>query len=86
MKWNANQIAVRDKMSSEFNYELETTFETIEESKRSSLPDKVMLNTHPQRWSNGYLEWLGEYSTQSLKNILKRQIVQKGKKGAYYVN
>ncbi len=77
MKWNASEIAVRDKVTSQFDLKFETTFEIIEAIKKSKLPKKIMINTHPQRWSNSYPEWLGEYSTQSIKNIIKKQIVKK---------
>jgi len=34
------------------------TWDIIEEADKGLLPNKVMLNVHPQRWSDNPVEWI----------------------------
>ncbi|RZB29722.1 MAG: hypothetical protein SRB1_02002 [Desulfobacteraceae bacterium Eth-SRB1] len=56
------------------------TWEIIEAAERGVLPDKVMINTHPQRWTDNSLEWMKELVWQNIKNLAKKFIVSR--KGA----
>ncbi len=40
------------------------------------LPDKIMMTFHPQRWNDKPLPWLKELVFQSVKNQLKKVLVQ----------
>jgi len=79
MEWNASHVSVRDKVKSPFKFVFDTTFDIIDTLQKKKLPDIMMVNTHPQRWSNVFLERTYEYFLQSLKNLIKKQIVQKSK-------
>ena len=37
----------------------------------------VMINTHPQRWTDNKTEWILEYITQNVKNLIKKIIVNR---------
>lgn len=41
----------------------------------SDFPLQVMINTHPQRWSNNIREWTIELVAQNLKNVIKRLLI-----------
>ena len=56
-----------------------STFDIIAAVQRGLLPDKIMLNTHPQRWTNNPVEWTKELVWQNVKNVVKRIIVRRGK-------
>lgn len=68
--WN-NKSSVRDKVSSSFNIKVNSTKELIDLFKNDQLPRKIMINIHPQRWTNNYFEWWAELIIQQTKNILK---------------
>jgi hypothetical protein len=48
-----------------------TTFDLIDAVRSGKLPDKIMITTHPQRWTDNLAEWLVEYLSQTLKNGIK---------------
>lgn len=49
-----------------------STDELIEEALNNRLPDRLIINTHPQRWSDNPLEWVTELIIQNLKNQVKK--------------
>lgn len=51
-----------------------TTEELIAAARRSELPQGLILNTHPQRWTNSLLPWATELILQNLKNQVKRMV------------
>jgi hypothetical protein len=65
---------VRDKVVSDFNFAFRSTNEIISSIKGDLLPNKIMINFHPQRWNQDLLPWLFEKYTQRAKNPLKRLI------------
>lgn len=56
-------------------YRFRSTFDIINSAETNSLPDKIMLTIHPQRWTNRPLPWLRELIWQKVKNIGKAVIV-----------
>lgn len=76
-KWDGNKVSVRDKVDSKFDLSFHTTDELIEAFKNGKLPNQIMQNIHPQRWSNNRLEWLQELVLQNIKNSIKKAIFVK---------
>ena len=72
--WNGERFSVRDKVKSTFNLHFKTTNDIINTLQSETLPDKIMITTHPQRWTNKPFAWLTEFVLQSLKNIVKLMI------------
>jgi hypothetical protein len=75
--WNNEKISVRDKVNSSVLLSINSTFNLCEIIKIGNIYDKILLNTHPQRWSDNLFEWVFEYYYQGLKNIIKRIIFVK---------
>lgn len=75
--WNNGSVSVRDKVESGFRHRFHSTFDIVAAGRRRQLPDKIMLNTHPQRWNDVYAKWLLELLVQNQKNIIKTWIVKK---------
>jgi hypothetical protein len=73
--WNNKAGSVRDKVQTNFTNNYNSTDVIISAIKNGSMPDKVMINTHPQRWSDNNVEWISEYVTQTIKNIIKKSII-----------
>lgn len=72
--WNGFDVSVRDKINvadqfREFRYK--STFDIIKAFRQSSLPDKIHMTFHPQRWCDNPVDWSRELIFQSLKNLIK---------------
>ena len=76
--WDGDKYNVRDKaigQSADKKVKVHTTDELIRLLTHSASAREVMINTHPQRWTDNKTEWLLEYTTQKAKNIIKRFLV-----------
>jgi len=49
----------------------------VKKIQHNELPDKIMLNVHPQRWNDKFVPWVSELVGQNVKNVVKRMIVRK---------
>ncbi|MDR2824173.1 MAG: hypothetical protein LBB41_03115 [Prevotellaceae bacterium] len=74
--WNGERFSVRDKVQSHFNLHFKTTFQIINSLENNALPPKIMITTHPQRWTDNQFAWTKELILQSAKNIIKRLIIK----------
>ncbi len=71
-KWNNADASIRDKVQSSFDIKIDSSFHFIQLLKEDALPDKMMINTHPQRWDDALLPWVRELVMQNVKNVIKR--------------
>ena len=78
--WNHSNASLRDKVNSKFDITIKDTNHLIEKIQNNELPDKIMINTHPQRWTDNPVEWTKELVWQNMKNVVKKFIVSR--KGA----
>jgi hypothetical protein len=46
-------------------------------AQQGRLPDKIMINTHPQRWEDRPLPWIKELVWQNVKNRVKGVLVKR---------
>lgn len=74
--WNKTESSVRDKVNTGYAFRFRSTADIIEAFKSDSLPRVVMLNIHPQRWSDNYYFWAKELIFQNLKNIIKKLLIK----------
>ncbi len=79
-KWNCSYSNLRDLIDAQNNINIKSTQELIDVIKREKLPKKLMINTHPQRWSNETIFWYKEFVFQNFKNVIKRLIKTYGKR------
>jgi hypothetical protein len=56
-------------------YSFHSTIDIINASKEGLIPDKIMINIHPQRWTNKPFSWVKELIWQNVKNVGKRFLV-----------
>ncbi len=75
-KWNNAGASIRDKVESSFDIEIKNTFHFIELIKSNQLPDHMIINVHPQRWTDDSVSWLGELVKQNIKNVIKRNLIR----------
>lgn len=80
-RWDGFRVSVRDKIP-EYQEQWEAkgwryhrTDEIIKAIKEGRFPKQVMVNTHPQRWTDNKFQWTKELLLQSGKNLIKRLLV-----------
>ena len=74
--WNNYKASVRDKVNSKFDITIKDTNHLIDKIQNNELPDKIMINVHPQRWNNKYIPRVSELIKQSVKNVIKRYLLE----------
>lgn len=71
--WDGFKVSVRDKVATTVNWpEYHTTQQIIEAIENKTFPSMVMMNFHPQRWTDNKYLWLSELVKQSIKNSIKK--------------
>ena len=79
--WDGYKVSVRDKIPVYQDQWVKqglvyhTTDDLIQALNQGQLPARIMITTHPQRWTNNILAWSKELLMQSLKNIVKRLLI-----------
>ncbi|MDD3563529.1 MAG: hypothetical protein PHR32_07640 [Candidatus Cloacimonetes bacterium] len=78
-KWNNKEASIRDKVDSPFQIEVNSTAHFIELLKSNAMPEQMMINTHPQRWNDGFLAWGTELVLQNSKNVVKKTMARRSR-------
>jgi len=76
-KWDGHKVSVRDKVTSNFNMSFHTTNELIAAFENRQLPNQILQNIHPQRWTDNRAAWTQELVAQNIKNTIKKAIFVK---------
>lgn len=80
-RWDGFNVSVRDKIPVYQDQWIKeglvyhSTDGIIKESGNGTLAKRLMMTTHPQRWTDAWGEWLLELGLQSIKNVVKRMLV-----------
>lgn len=74
--WDGERFSVRDKVVSAFEHTYHSTNQIINAAIEGTLPNQIMITTHPQRWTDNKLEWILEWGMQNIKNTIKTMIVK----------
>ena len=72
-RWDGFNVSVRDKIPV---YQYHSTNDIIQAIEAKTLPESLMMTTHPQRWTDAWSEWLVEKGLQTVKNVVKRMMVK----------
>jgi hypothetical protein len=72
--WNTSKGNIRDTVKTKNNINFNSTDEIISAFNHDILPNQIMINFHPQRWSNNKLLWIQEFVGQGIKNQVKKII------------
>ena len=73
--WN-NIGNIRDRVDTKLNFEFKNTQEIIYVLNQGKMPDKIMLNIHPNRWSANLFNWTIELVSQNIKNLIKEMAIK----------
>lgn len=55
-----------------------STKDIVSSLNASTFPDRLMMTTHPQRWTDSPIAWFTEFCMQNLKNIRKMMLKTSG--------
>lgn len=77
MMWDGYKVSVRDKIPVYQDIwvregKVYHSSDDIIKAVGNGLPTRIMITTHPQRWSDSFTAWAKEFVTQNLKNVVKR--------------
>ena len=76
-RWDGFNVSVRDRIPvyqdlwTERELVYHSTDDVMRAIEKGTLPHKLMMTTHPQRWTDNLLSWSKEYISQKIKNIVK---------------
>lgn len=70
--WDGSKFSVRDKVQTTFTQSYHSTNQIIAAAQDASMPTRIMITTHPQRWTDSKPQWFKELLLQNIKNIAKR--------------
>lgn len=82
-RWDGFNVSVRDKIpvyQDEWiakGYVYHSTDDIIRAIQEGTFPQMVLVNTHPQRWTDKRGAWLKELLFQYLKNLVKWAVIRK---------
>lgn len=78
--WDGYKVSVRDKIEAHQDRWITQgrVFHTTQQimAKSETLPNHIMITTHPQRWTNHPIAWWKELILQTIKNTIKRCYVK----------
>ena len=81
-RWDGFNVSVRDKVSSyqdkwiRDGLVFHSTDDVIKAIANGTFPKRLMMTTHPQRWTDNGTEWFMELVGQCIKNKVKRVLVK----------
>ena len=70
--WKNQKISIRDHVDSRFSFDISSSNDLIQKLKKEVLPDQIMFNFHPQRWTNNPYFGVRNWFSKTLKIKLKR--------------
>jgi len=75
---------VAKQTTQQFDITIKDTNHLIGMIQNNELPDKIMINVHPQRWNDEFIPWFSELVRQNVKkvrqnvkNVIKRILVKR---------
>lgn len=81
-RWDGEKVSIRDKVTEmDFKplskqYSFHATQDIIKACVKSEVPNQIMMNFHPQRWTDNPIKWTQELVWQNSKNLVKACLVK----------
>lgn len=81
--WDGTKFSIRDRIPlyqdkwTAAGLTYHSTDDIIRAAYDGTLPHKIMITTHPQRWTNAIFLWTSECIGQKLKNVIKSFLISK---------
>ncbi len=71
-RWNDTSVSVRDYVEQGIQVDVDSTHDLISKFREAKMPERIMQNIHPQRWTDSNTEWYTERAKQGVKNVVKK--------------
>ena len=75
--WNNESINLRDRVDTEFNFLFHHTKDIIEHLNEGRLPNRIMMNIHPEHWAKNSTEWYQILIIRGVKNFIKKILIKR---------
>ncbi|NEW60223.1 hypothetical protein GSY74_02910 [Sulfurovum sp. bin170] len=75
--WNNEAINLRDRVESDFDFLFNHTADIISNIDRGRVPDKIMINIHPEHWADELFEWYRILLIRKIKNFVKKIVIRR---------
>ena len=81
-RWDGYKVSVRDKIPTYQDiwtangWVYKRTDDIIRACNNGTLPQRIMITTHPQRWTDNTLQQCKEMLLQNLKNTIKYVLIK----------
>ena len=75
--WDNETINLRDRVDTKFKFFFKHTEEIIEALKNNKLPNKIMINIHPEHWAESNIEWYQIMLIRKVKNFIKQIVIKR---------
>lgn len=81
-RWDGYKVSLRDKIP---QYQdqwtaqglvYHSTIDIINALNSNTFPDRLMITTHPQRWTDNIADNIKEFILQNTKNLIKRVLIR----------
>ncbi len=70
--WGDDSVNRRDRVVTKYNFELTSLDKILKALKKKELPDKIIMNIHPEHWADNSFEWWMIYFTRKVRNLIKK--------------
>ena len=81
-RWDGYNVSVRDKIPlhqdewTKRGWVYHSTKDLLTALKEGTLPEQIMMTTHPQRWTDNKWAWAKELCLQNIKNWVKSWLIR----------
>ena len=75
-QWQNDSSNVRDKVNSGYDISIHISDHLMKLFQNGSLPNQVIINTHPHRWFDFGPGWVKELVMQNVKNVAKAILIK----------
>lgn len=70
--WGDDSINRRDRVDTKYDFDLTSLEKILKLLEEGKLPDKIMMNIHPEHWAENRVEWMIIWGKRKIRNFVKR--------------
>ncbi len=69
--WGKQSVNRRDKVETSYQIHIDSLDSLIKAFENETLPDKIMINIHPEHWASNTFDWYKIYYKRLIRNFVK---------------
>ena len=73
--WNNQAVNRRDNINSKYDFTFQSTEDIIKAISANHLPKQIMINIHPEYWTDNPIDWVTTLLSRKSKNLVKRPLL-----------